>query len=135
MTQQLTSRERMLEAISCRKPDYAPCCFMIFSALRSQCKDEFEFVDRQLELGLDVAIGIQSGLLSGRGHTDQADLGACPRGMTRGWPSESGARIRLASAIPCFTASMPPPQARCTRWYPRRKTMCRVIACPFSMIT
>ena len=63
MTQQLTSRERMLEAISCREPDYAPCCFMIFSALRSQCKDEFEFVDRQLALGLDVAIGIQSGLL------------------------------------------------------------------------
>ena len=101
MTQQLTSRERMLEAISCREPDYAPCCFMIFSALRSQCKDEFEFVDRQLELGLDVAIGIQSGMLSGRGHTDQADLGGLParydpRVSIREWREDQpGARYPL----------------------------------------
>ena len=101
MTQQLTSRERMLEAISCREPDYAPCCFMIFSALRSQCKDEFEFVDRQLELGLDVAIGIQSGTLSGRGHTDQADLGGLParydpRVAIREWREDQpGARYPL----------------------------------------
>ncbi len=52
MTQHPNSRERMLEAISCHKPDYAPCCFMLFHALRVQCKDEFEFVDRELELGL-----------------------------------------------------------------------------------
>jgi hypothetical protein len=78
MAQHLTSRERLLEAISCREPDYAPCCFMLFGALHSQCKDEFEFVDRELELGLDATIGVQSGLLLGREHTDQGDLGGLP---------------------------------------------------------
>ena len=78
MTKQLSSRERLLQAISCQQPDYAPCCFMIFSALRRQCKDEFEFVDRELALGLDATIGIQSGLPAGRRYTDQADLGGLP---------------------------------------------------------
>ena len=32
MARRCSSRERMLEAIACREPDYVPCCFMIFSA-------------------------------------------------------------------------------------------------------
>jgi len=54
----LSSRERMMTAIECRKPDYMPMCFMIFSALRHKCKDQYEFVDKQLELGLDAFVDL-----------------------------------------------------------------------------
>ena len=53
-----SSREAMLTALAAEKPDYVPCCFMIFSALRQQCKDEFEFVERQIELGLDARLDL-----------------------------------------------------------------------------
>jgi uroporphyrinogen-III decarboxylase len=50
---QVTSRERMLGAISCQPTDYVPCCFMIFSGLREQSRDDLDYVRRQLDLGLD----------------------------------------------------------------------------------
>ena len=58
MGRNLSSRERMLAAIEYREPDYVPLCFMIFSALRSQCRNQYEFVDRQLELGLDAVVDL-----------------------------------------------------------------------------
>jgi len=45
----------MLLALECREPDYVPCCFSAFSALRERCADQREFLDRQLAMGLDVA--------------------------------------------------------------------------------
>lgn len=56
----MSSRERMLAAIESRQPDYVPCCFMIFAALRGQCDNHFEFVARQLELGLDATVQLQA---------------------------------------------------------------------------
>ena len=53
---EISSRERMIAAIECREPDYVPLCFMIFRALRSRCRDKYEFVDKQLELGLDAVL-------------------------------------------------------------------------------
>ena len=50
------SRERMLLALACQKPEYIPCCCMIYQALRQECHDDFDFFDRQLELGLDVRV-------------------------------------------------------------------------------
>lgn len=50
----MTSRGRMIAAMGNRKPDHIPCSFMIFTALEQGCKDHTEFVERQLELGLDV---------------------------------------------------------------------------------
>ena len=52
----LSSRERMLQALRRKEPDYVPCSFMIFAALQQRCKDQFEFVSRQLELGLDARV-------------------------------------------------------------------------------
>jgi hypothetical protein len=46
----------MLTALRCEEPDRIPCCFMIFSALRERCKDQIEFIERQLEMGLDVRV-------------------------------------------------------------------------------
>ena len=50
----MTSKERLLAAISGGRPDHVPCSFMIFRALRNKCKDIFEFAERQLEMGLDA---------------------------------------------------------------------------------
>ena len=52
----LSSRERMLAALSCEAPDYVPCCFMVWWALQRSCQDGWEFFDRQLALGVDVRI-------------------------------------------------------------------------------
>jgi len=50
----LSSRERMLATIEYRPTDHVPCCFSGFSCLRQRCADQAEYLDRQLELGLDA---------------------------------------------------------------------------------
>lgn len=54
----MSSKERILAAINFQETDYIPCSFMIFTALRSQCRDEYDFVERQLELGLDAMVNL-----------------------------------------------------------------------------
>jgi len=49
----MTSRERMLAALDRREPDRVPCSFMLFNSLKSICRDYAEFIERQVELGLD----------------------------------------------------------------------------------
>ena len=50
----------MLAALECRQPDHVPCCFSAFQSLRERCADQAEFLDRQLEMGLDAAVVISS---------------------------------------------------------------------------
>ncbi len=45
-----TSRERMLAALNCECPDRTPCSFMMFNALKAQCRTYEEFVERLLYL-------------------------------------------------------------------------------------
>ncbi|MGQ9683103.1 MAG: uroporphyrinogen decarboxylase family protein [Anaerolineae bacterium] len=52
----MTSRERMLAALACREADYTPCCFMLYNGLKSTCRDYAEFVERQVEMGLDTYV-------------------------------------------------------------------------------
>ncbi|MBN1459409.1 MAG: hypothetical protein JXA57_07720, partial [Armatimonadetes bacterium] len=54
-----SSRERMLAALDRASGASVPCCFMIFLALRAQCRDEFEFAARQVDLGLDTRVQIE----------------------------------------------------------------------------
>ncbi|MCK4375743.1 MAG: hypothetical protein KAX19_10455 [Candidatus Brocadiae bacterium] len=56
MAQRFSSRERMLAALACGEPDHVPCCFSAFDILRHRCSDEFDYVDKQLEMGLDAAV-------------------------------------------------------------------------------
>jgi len=49
----MTSRERMLAAISCQPVYYTPCSFMIFYNLMTRCATYEEFLARQVEMGLD----------------------------------------------------------------------------------
>jgi uroporphyrinogen-III decarboxylase len=52
----MTSRERMLAALNSREPDHAPCSFMLFNGLKTECRDYFEFIERQIEMGLDAYV-------------------------------------------------------------------------------
>ena len=53
-----SSRERMLAALACQTGDGVPCAFMIYGALKSRCASYLEFVERQVELGLDTVVEI-----------------------------------------------------------------------------
>lgn len=56
MSKKRTSQERMLIALDNKQADYIPCSFMIFTALKRECKNQFEFIKKQIELGLDVKV-------------------------------------------------------------------------------
>jgi len=56
MDEKYSSRERMLTALENEESNYIPCCFMIFTALGEKCRDQFEFIERQLRLGLDARV-------------------------------------------------------------------------------
>lgn len=79
MARQLSSRQRMLTAIGCGKPDHVPCSFMIFAGLRKNCKDQLEFVERQLALGLDTFVGFPvRPAQRDRATSEQGDLHGLP---------------------------------------------------------
>ena len=67
----MTSRERLLAAMSHQSVDYVPCSFMIFSSLRSDSADDVDFVRRELELGLDPVVELVTwGSEGARDHPD-----------------------------------------------------------------
>ncbi|MCK5255215.1 MAG: hypothetical protein KAQ81_04270 [Deltaproteobacteria bacterium] len=53
MDTNISSREAMLSALNCKKPEYIPCSFMLFRALMAKSKDQYDFVKKQQDLGLD----------------------------------------------------------------------------------
>ncbi len=55
---QMTSKERMLAAIDCGEVDYTPCSFMLFFNLYERCKSDEEYIEEQLELGLDAYVHV-----------------------------------------------------------------------------
>jgi hypothetical protein len=52
----LSSRNRLLAALSCQASSPVPCAFMLFGALKSRCSSYLEFVQKQLALGLDAVV-------------------------------------------------------------------------------
>ena len=64
----------MLTALEGRVPDYAPCSFMLFYILYHNCRTEEEFVEKQLQMGLDAFVHVghlnhdlhRYGMLDGR---------------------------------------------------------------------
>jgi hypothetical protein len=54
----MNSRERMLASIEHERVDYVPCSFMIFFNLYNRCATEREFVEKQLDLGLDAFVHV-----------------------------------------------------------------------------
>lgn len=79
MPDAMSSRERMFAAIKGRETDYTPCSFMIFNGLRQTCRDQLEFVKRQIELGLDTFVGFPvRDTKRDRSQTEQGDLHGLP---------------------------------------------------------
>ena len=58
MKNSMTSRQRMLAAIDCNEVDHVPCSFMLFKGLLASSHSYFEFIQRQLALGVDVFVQI-----------------------------------------------------------------------------
>ena len=57
----LTSRERMLAALSRTEPDYLPCCFMSFTALRRRHQENmYELCKAERAMGLDAMLFLPS---------------------------------------------------------------------------
>ena len=72
-----------------------PLCFMIFSALRDRCRDHYEFVDAQLELGLDAVVDLS--VVSPPIQSEHSDLYGLPvhfdtRVQVREWREDSAGR-------------------------------------------
>jgi uroporphyrinogen-III decarboxylase len=79
MPDRMSSRERMLATISHQDTDYTPCCFMIYNALRGQCRDQIEFAQRQLDMGLDAVMGFPvRDTERDRSASEQGDLHGLP---------------------------------------------------------
>ncbi len=64
MADEMSSRERMLAALNCEKPDHIPMAFMIFSALderlnsKSKHGDPGAAIEAQTELGIDTFVDL-----------------------------------------------------------------------------
>ncbi len=54
----MTSRERMLAAIGCDEVDHTPCSFMLYYTLFDTCRTDHEFVEKQVEMGLDAFVHV-----------------------------------------------------------------------------
>ena len=63
-----TSRERMMNALSNANTDYVPFDFMLWTSLEETCQDRVEFIERQLELGVDAHVELPN--LPVRFHPD-----------------------------------------------------------------
>jgi len=46
----------MLAALKCEEPDHTPCSFMLYNGLKATCTTYPEFVERQIEMGLDTFV-------------------------------------------------------------------------------
>ncbi len=66
MSEEMSSRERMLAALNGEKPDHVPLAFMIFTALEERLGrkgkggDQSAFIEAQIELGLDTVVDLRS---------------------------------------------------------------------------
>jgi hypothetical protein len=56
----LSSRDRLTAAFECREPDHVPCCFSACSILEAKCADRRQYVERQLEMGLDAVVTVHT---------------------------------------------------------------------------
>lgn len=54
----MSSRQRLLAALSGQQPEFVPCSFMLFNGLKAESRDYLDFIQRQLDLGLDAYVQI-----------------------------------------------------------------------------
>jgi uroporphyrinogen-III decarboxylase len=98
MTKSMSSRERLLAALNCDRPDHVPLAFMIFTALgerlrqQGRASDPVALVEAQLELGLDAVVDLTffAPQAAETGHSDAPGLPVrfAPQVRTRQWVQE-----------------------------------------------
>jgi hypothetical protein len=67
----MNSRERMLTAIGCGRPDVVPLSFMILNTLRARSDGWRDFIERQLEMGIDPVVSLTAAAPGGGAeHSD-----------------------------------------------------------------
>lgn len=54
----MSSRQKMLAALNCNREEKTPCSFMLFNGLKAESSDYLDFIQRQLEMGLDAYVQI-----------------------------------------------------------------------------
>ena len=70
----MTSRERMLAALNCEKPDQVPCAIWMPAPEGREFKGWFEHMDWRLEQGVDVVCRDEAvGLLNRSGANQTTD--------------------------------------------------------------
>ncbi len=84
----MSSRARMLHALSCEPVDYAPCCFMLLHGLDEWHPGETNLVSAQADMGLDPLVDIPSWSVSRPG--DPRDL----RGYQLDYPGKVNVTLR-----------------------------------------
>jgi hypothetical protein len=52
----MNSRQRMLASIACQEVDHTPCSFMLYKGLLTKSKSYLDFVQRELDMGLDAYV-------------------------------------------------------------------------------
>jgi uroporphyrinogen-III decarboxylase len=84
----LSSRDRMLRAISCQPVDHTPCCFMLLHSLDDWSQGERGLLDLQAQWGLDPLVVLPSWSVSRPG--DLLDL----RGYQLDYPKKVNVTLR-----------------------------------------
>jgi len=52
----MSSRERLISALTYQNPDHTPCAFMLYGGLHKSSRDYLDFIDRQIAMGLDTFV-------------------------------------------------------------------------------
>jgi len=52
----MSSRQRLLAALDRQEPDHVPCSFMMYKGLHSNSRDYADFIERQINMGLDAFV-------------------------------------------------------------------------------
>jgi hypothetical protein len=104
---ELTSRERMLQALNLEQPDHIPCCFMSFTILRKRyAENRYQVVQAQRSMGLDAMLFIPTASRAER--PDHPDLRGLPIRLspqveTREWREAGAGRLHKAYITPAGT--------------------------------
>jgi len=95
MALQSSSREVLLEALDCKRPERIPCCLMSFRIMRNRCRDWYEVAERELAMGLDAMLFVPPADRNER--PDHPDLRGLPirfhpEVKTREWKEDSASQ-------------------------------------------
>jgi len=93
-----TSRQRLLAALDCQQPDYTPCAFMMYKGLKNQCRDYPQFLEAQLDLGLDTVVQLPPRppvVVNDHYNLHGLPVSYDPRVRIREWAEKNGAETWL----------------------------------------